>query len=116
MLGLCAECGDPCIPDSKIYCDEHLRRHAARQAPAMRAKRAADPVYRELERYAVRKRMRERRAALHAAGLTNNRTPYKSRGTARAARKQSATRLSECVADRPVPAIMPHAEAAPPSR
>src|ERR1700738_2007267 len=51
-------------PISKFYCDYHAGMSAANMA----AKRADDPVYRELERFAVKKRMREHRLKRGRAG------------------------------------------------
>jgi hypothetical protein len=45
--------------------------HRKWQLARIRKIRATDPVYVELEKRAVRKRMRIRRAALHALGLSN---------------------------------------------
>lgn len=65
-MKLCRECGKkrrvPVGPRSTFYCDYHAGFHAGYQKSLMRDKRAADPVYRELERYAVRKRVRRLRA------------------------------------------------------
>lgn len=72
---ICIWCRGALSPNSKIYCEKHLQRHAARQAPAMRAKRAADPAYREKERNAVRERMRKRRAALRSGLAGSARLP-----------------------------------------
>lgn len=53
----------------KIRCAKcKAKAHRQRQIIVMRKRRAADPVYRELERYAVRKRMRARRVKLARAG------------------------------------------------
>lgn len=48
---------------SPTLCDYHAGYHAGRQSIEMRAKRAADPAYRERERVAVKVRMRALRAA-----------------------------------------------------
>jgi hypothetical protein len=55
-------------PISKFYCDYHAGMSAANMA----AKRADDPVYRELERFAVKKRMRQIRLKRVPAGITGN--------------------------------------------
>lgn len=70
--------GRPRIRCARCKTKEHRQRNLARI-------RASDPVYAELEKRAVRKRMRIRRAALHALGLTNRGTkPKKSHTAAKA--------------------------------
>lgn len=59
--GLCRRCGKKPAPQS-VYCRLHRDEHRERQREAMRRRRAADPVYVELERYALRLRMRKLRA------------------------------------------------------
>jgi hypothetical protein len=58
----CHWCSAPAGPRTNAFCDYHAGYHAGRQSIGMPAKRAADPGYRELEREAVRKRMRRLRA------------------------------------------------------
>jgi hypothetical protein len=60
--GTCTRCGSK-RADGTTYCARHLKMHRERMRPLMQEKRSADPVYRELERFAVRQRMRALRAS-----------------------------------------------------
>lgn len=68
MIRLCKDCGVRMEVRSKgsgrpqIVCSGcAARRHAGRQRERLRQKRATDPVFVELERYALRNRMRRLR-------------------------------------------------------
>lgn len=63
----CWDCAKPVGPLSKFYCDYHMGYHAGLSAKQMAAKRATNPEYREMERQAVKKRMRVLRAKRRAA-------------------------------------------------
>lgn len=59
--GVCTKCGKT-RAEGSVYCERHRDYHRRWQRAHMQERRAADPVYRELERFAVRKRMRKLRA------------------------------------------------------
>lgn len=58
----CDWCGRPAGPRCDRYCDYCAGYHAGHSARMMFEKRATNPIYRELERRAVKKRMRKLRA------------------------------------------------------
>lgn len=59
---LCRDCATRVGPRSILFCDYHAGYHAGHSGALMHNKRFKDPEYRELEREAVKKRMRKLRA------------------------------------------------------
>lgn len=57
----CYNCSTPVGPRSTVRCDHHYEIHLQKMVIAMRRKRMADANYREMERHAVKARMRELR-------------------------------------------------------
>lgn len=75
----CQMCGDRLGKLSTWYCDDCRKSETERMVKAMRKKRAADPAYREMERKAVKIRMRnlraERRLYAKAYGVSPSSAP-----------------------------------------
>lgn len=59
---MCRECPNAAGPRSITFCDYHAGYHAGHSVAMMHSKRLKDPAYRELEREAVKQRMRKLRA------------------------------------------------------